>query len=282
MIKYVVPAIILLAGCASDKDYLITIKTDYGDMKAILYENTPKHRENFLNLAQEGVYDSTIFHRVIKDFMIQAGDPESKYAEKGEAVGSGGPGYTIPAEIREENFHRKGAIAAARQDNRINPERESSGSQFYIIDGTTFSEEFLRTDMQKLGKALQQYLMRTKFESLRNEFRTLYNAGKFQEYNDLMLSLKPEIEEELDMDLDKETEAEKIEIYTTIGGAPHLDGEYTVFGQVIEGLDVIDKIAEQPTDNRNRPVQDIRLMIEVEEVPKRKITRTYGYEYDEE
>jgi peptidyl-prolyl cis-trans isomerase B (cyclophilin B) len=282
MAKYLIPALIAFISCASDKDYLVTIKTGYGEMKAILYEDTPEHRENFLKLAREGYYDSTLFHRVIEDFMIQAGDPESKYAEPGEAIGSGGPDYKIPAEIRPEHFHRKGAIAAARQDNSINPEKESSGSQFYIIDGTTFSEEFLRTDMKKLGKALQQYLMRTKFDSLRNQFRMLYNAGKFQEYNDLMLQLKPRIEEELDINLDKEIDAEKIEAYTTIGGAPHLDGEYTVFGQVIEGLDVIDKISEMPTDNRNRPTKDIRLLIEVEEVPKRRITRKYGYEYDEE
>lgn len=282
MAKYFIPVIIFFISCASDKDYLVTIKTDYGDMKAILYEDTPEHRENFLKLAREGYYDSTLFHRVIEDFMLQTGDPESKNAEPGEAIGSGGPDYKIPAEIRSEHFHRKGAIAAARQDNAINPEKESSGSQFYIIDGTTFSEEFLRTDMKKLGQALQQYLMRTKFDSLRNEFRMLYNAGKFQEYNDLMLQLKPEIEEELDINLDKEVDAEKIEVYTTIGGAPHLDGEYTVFGQVIDGLDVIDKISVQPTDNRNRPTKDIRLLIEVEEVPKRRITRKYGYEYDEE
>lgn len=282
MVKYFIPVLIVFISCASDKDYLVTIKTDYGDMRAILYEDTPEHRENFLKLAREGYYDSTLFHRVIEDFMIQAGDPKSKNAEPGEAIGSGGPDYKIPAEIRSEYFHRKGAIAAARQDNAINPEKESSGSQFYIIDGTTFSEEFLRTDMKKLGQALQQYLMRTKFDSLRNEFRMLYNAGKFQEYNDLMLQLKPEIEEELDINLDKEIDPEKIEVYTTMGGVPHLDGEYTVFGQVIDGLDVIDKISVQPTDNRNRPTKDIRLLIEVEEMPKRRITRKYGYEYDEE
>ena len=273
--------IFYLGACASDKDYLITISTDYGDMKAILYEDTPEHRENFLELARKGYYDSTIFHRVIEDFMIQGGDPTSKDAEPGEAVGFGGPDYTIPAELETEHFHRKGALAGARQGNRQNPEKRSSGSQFYIIDGTTFSEEFLTTDLEKLGKALQQYLMRTKYDSLRQRFQMLYNAQKFDEYNELMLSLKPKIEKELDINLDKEIDPERLQVYTTIGGAPHLDDEYTVFGQVIEGLDVIDKIAEQPTDRRNRPVENIRMYISVEEMPKRRITRKFGYEYDE-
>ena len=272
---------VILCGCASDKDYIITISTDYGDMKAILYEDTPEHRENFLKLAREGYYDSLLFHRVINDFMLQTGDPNSKKAEPGEALGAGGPDYKIPAEIRDNHFHRKGAIAAARQDNRMNPEKESSGSQFYIVDGTTYSEEFLRTDMKKLGQSLQQYLMRTKFDSLRQQFMMLYNSGKFEEYNDLMLSLKPQIEEELDVDLSQEVSEEKLKAYTTVGGAPHLDGEYTVFGQVIDGLDVIDKIAEQTTDRRDRPTKDIRLKLKVEEMPKRRISRRYDYEYED-
>lgn len=271
---------IIFFSCASDKDYVVTISTQYGDMKAILYDDTPEHKENFLKLAREGYYDSTIFHRVIEDFMIQGGDPNSKTAEPGEAIGFGGPEYTIPAELETEHFHRKGAIAGARQGNRQNPEKRSSGSQFYIIDGTTFSEEFLTTDIQKLGQVLQQYLMRTKHDSLRERFQMLYNAQKFQEYNDLMLSLKPLIEEELDVDLDKEIDPERLKAYTTVGGAPHLDNEYTVFGQVIDGLDVIDKIAEQPTDRRDRPVEDIRIFVSVEEMNKRKISRRFNYEYE--
>lgn len=273
--------LLFLGACASDKDYLVTISTDYGDMKAILYDDTPEHKENFLELARKGYYDSTVFHRVIEDFMIQAGDPASKTAKPGEAVGFGGPDYTIPAELETEHFHRKGAIAGARQGNRQNPEKRSSGSQFYIIDGTTFSEEFLTTDLEKLGKALQQFLMRTKYDSLRERFQMLYNAQKFDEYNELMLELKPMIEEELDVNLDKEINPERLEVYTTIGGAPHLDNEYTVFGQVIEGLDVIDKISDQPTDRRNRPVEDIRIYVSVEEMPKRRITRKYGFEYED-
>ncbi|MGK7392520.1 MAG: peptidylprolyl isomerase [Candidatus Cyclobacteriaceae bacterium M2_1C_046] len=273
--------LVVLASCATDKDYLVTISTDYGDMKAILYDDTPEHKENFLELARKGYYDSTIFHRVIEDFMIQGGDPTSKTAQPGEAAGFGGPDYTIPAELETEHFHRKGAIAGARQGNRQNPEKRSSGSQFYIIDGTTFSEEFLTTDLEKLGQALQQYLMRTKYDSLRQRFQMLYNAQKFDEYNELMIELKPMIEEELDINLDKEISQERLEVYTTIGGAPHLDNEYTVFGQVIEGLDVIDKISDVPTDRRNRPVEDIRIFVSVEEMPKRRITRKYGYEYED-
>jgi peptidyl-prolyl cis-trans isomerase B (cyclophilin B) len=124
-----------LFSCATDKDYLVTIKTEYGDMHAILYDETPKHKDNFIKLAQEGFYDSTLFHRVMKEFMVQGGDPNSKGIAPGARLGNGGPGYNIPAEFNKKYYHEKGALAAARQPDQVNPERESSGSQFYIVQG---------------------------------------------------------------------------------------------------------------------------------------------------
>jgi peptidyl-prolyl cis-trans isomerase B (cyclophilin B) len=195
-----------MKGQSADSDQLIKIQTIQGDMIVRLYNQTPGHRDNMIKLIKEGFYDDQLFHRVIKDFMIQGGDPHSVQAERGQQLGTGGPGYTIPAEFNDQLFHKKGALAAARTGDRGNPEKASSGSQFYIVQGRVFS-----TDMLKM----------------------------------------------MEKDRTQAFTAEAIEAYTTIGGTPHLDGSYTVFGEVVEGLEVIDRIAAMQTDSNDRPIEDV-------------------------
>lgn len=180
------------------KDSVVIISTQFGEMVLIMFDETPKHKENFLKLAKDGFYNNTTFHRVIDKFMVQGGDKNSKDDDKTND-GAGDVGYQIPAEINPRFKHVRGALAAARQGDYVNPERQSSGSQFYIVENHN--------------------------------------------------------------------------------GTPHLDGQYTVFGQVISGLDVIDKIAEQPKDHRDRPLSDIRMTVKVEKLKKKKITKKYGYSY---
>jgi cyclophilin family peptidyl-prolyl cis-trans isomerase len=179
------------------KDYVVTIHTSFGDIVLVLFDETPKHKENFLKLAEQKFYDGIGFHRILKNFMIQTGDPYSKVDGNEQLVGTGGPGYTLPAEINPKFKHEKGALAAARQGDAVNPTRASSGSQFYIVQ----------------------------------------NAN----------------------------------------GAPHLDGSYTIFGKVIKGLDVVDKIAEQPVNGQGKPYDPIRMTVTVEKLSLRKIEKQYGY-----
>lgn len=275
-------AIATLASCATEKEHLITIKTEYGDMHAILYNATPEHKANFIKLAKDGYYDSMLFHRVIEEFMIQGGDPKSKDAKPGVPLGSGGPDYKIPAEFQDDLFHKKGALSAARQPDPMNPKKESSGSQFYIVDGKTWDKQELSIDMIKLNKALNTLLIRTDYREEREELLRLYENGELDEYNERIMDLADDVEEKLNLDVKRKMSEEKLEAYTTIGGVPHLDGEYTVFGQVIDGLDIIDKIATQPTDHRDRPKEDIRFYVSVEEMPKKKIEKMYNFIFPSE
>ena len=270
--------ILSATACTANKDYLVTFHTSYGDMHAVLYDATPRHKKNFIELAQSGRYDSTLFHRVISDFMIQGGDLTTKPSRSpGDTIG-----YTLPAEFVDTLFHRKGALAAARQGDQINPERASSGSQFYIVQGQTFSEDELVTDMEKLTTAVQQLVQFVDYTDVRDELVALYESGDYEGYTERMLSLKPAVEEKLDVNVDRDYSKERIQVYTQVGGVPHLDDTYTVFGQVIDGLSVIDSIAAQPTGRADKPVEDIFMTVSVEELPKKKITQRYGYMYSSE
>lgn len=212
-----------------DKNRVVLIETQYGDMKIKLYDETPKHRDNFVKLASEGFFDSTLFHRVIQDFMIQGGDPNSKNASASKMLGEGGPGYQIDAEFNTNLIHKKGVIAAAREGDDNNPERKSAGSQFYIAQGHVYTAEELESAIDKINAKRQA----------RSKNNILSEKEK------LVLS-----------------EAQK-EIYTTIGGIPHLDGQYTVFGEVIEGLNVIDSIAKVKTNLFDRPLEDIKIKVKI-------------------
>ncbi len=198
-------------GATPQKQVKFVIHTDYGDMKGVLYNETPKHRDNFVKLAKSGYYDGTLFHRVIAGFMIQGGDPDSKNAKPGQRLGNGGPNYTIDAEFNANLIHKKGALAAARTADQVNPKKASSGSQFYIVEGS--KKTAAQLDSQFPGK---------------------YTP-------------------------------EQKKIYETVGGTPFLDGSYTVYGEITEGLDVIDKIANVQKDASDRPLQDVKMTIKIVE-----------------
>ncbi|MCA4900351.1 MAG: peptidylprolyl isomerase [Bacteroidota bacterium] len=272
----------LVSSCAqksSKNDYVITIKTSYGDMVAILYDETPKHKANFIELAKEHYFDSLLFHRVIAGFMIQGGDPDSKRAVPGQPLGQGGPGYTVDAEFNPKYFHEKGALSAARLGDQQNPTKASSGSQFYIVQGTIVPQsdiEDLKIDQMKFNTAFRQVMMNASNKPLIDSLNQVYMSGDMLAYKKMLFGLVPRIEKQTGMTVTKYVSPEKIKAYTTVGGAPHLDGDYTVFGKVIKGLEVIDKIAATPTA-AERPTNDIRMFVTVEEMSKSKITKLYGY-----
>lgn len=262
------------------KDYIVTIKTNYGDMVAILYDETPKHKANFIKLAQEHFYDNTLFHRVIQGFMIQGGDPDSKNAQPGQRLGQGGPGYTVDAEINPKFFHEKGSLSAARLGDGMNPKKASSGSQFYIVQGAKVDEAEMRIDPEKFNKVLKQFLDNPNNKAYVDTLRNFYASGDQKGYQNYVMELKPKAEAETGINTDKDSlNLDKVKAYTTVGGTPHLDGGYTVFGKVIKGLDVLDKIAASPKDASDRPKEDIRMTVTVEELSRKKIEKEYGYHY---
>jgi len=270
---------LLTKAYSQKKDFIITIKTNYGEMVVILYDETPKHKANFIKLTQEHYFDSLLFHRVISGFMIQGGDPNSKKAKPGESLGNGGPNYTIDAEFNPKLFHKKGALAAARTNN---PEKASSGSQFYIVQGTVITSsaaDELKVDQPKLKQGLQQFLSKPENMNLRDSLSKLYSTATKDAFNKKIFSLIPQIEKETGMKITKDTSPEIIKTYTTIGGVPFLDGDYTVFGEVIKGLDVIEKIANVKKDGADRPLEEVRMFVSVQELSKKKITKLYGYQY---
>lgn len=187
----------------------VRMTTTEGEIVLLLYNDTPKHRDNFIKLVKDGTYDGLLFHRVIKNFMIQGGDPNSRYAKAGQPLGDGTLGYTVPAEFRANHIHKKGALCAARQGDNVNPKKESSASQFYIVQGNVWDNATLDMMETRFGK-------------------------KFT--------------------------PEQRKVYTTVGGTPHLDGEYTVFGEVVKGLEVVDKIAAVACDRMDRPVKDVKIL----------------------
>ncbi len=276
--------LLILSRCSQDNslDYLVTIKTNQGDMVAILYDETPKHKANFIKLAKEHYFDSLLFHRVIEGFMIQGGDPNSKNAAPGQPLGMGGPGYTVDAEFNPKFFHEKGALSAARLPDPQNPAKASSGSQFYIVQGTVTSPadvDALKIDQAALNTAFQQLLQNPASQPLIDTLNQIYMSGDMQGYQRKIYSLVPRLEKQTGMKIYKEVSEEKIKAYTTVGGYHSLDGDYTVFGKVIGGLDVIDKIAHVEKDQGNRPTQDVRMVVTVEEMPRKEIESKYGYKF---
>ncbi|MEX2235750.1 MAG: peptidylprolyl isomerase [Cyclobacteriaceae bacterium] len=271
----------LVTGCAQKTDHLVTIKTKYGEMAAILYDETPKHKENFLKLVREKYYDSLLFHRVIDGFMIQGGDPDSKRSAQDQRLGNGGPGYTIEAEFKPRFFHEKGALSAARLGDAMNPQKASSGSQFYIVQGTKHPESQIKLDQQKYDQALQQFFQKPENKVYYDSINAFFQARDEKGYEAYLVKLKPVVEKQLGISVEKDVSPELVKAYTTVGGTPQLDGQYTVFGKVIKGLDVIDKIAAQPKDPNDRPLDDVRMEITVEEMPRRKIEKLHGYTYPE-
>lgn len=254
---------VFFLSCTMDKkeqkeDQLYKIETIYGDMIFKLYDATPLHKANFEKLIDQGYFDGLLFHRVIDSFMIQGGDPDSRNAEPGEMLGNGGPGYTIPAEFVDTIFHKKGVIAAAREGDNVNPEMRSSGSQFYIVQGKVFSDEDIekvedRINASRLNKLITQYIEEAKEEA--------FNTGGIVDYQVIVPAAREKAEKEFKKQGYYKIPDFKRKVYQTIGGTPHLDNAYTVFGEVIEGLEVIDKIAAVETDENDRPVKDVKMKI---------------------
>ena len=244
----------------NEKRTLVKLETTMGNITVALYNETPKHRDNFIKLVKEGVYDSTLFHRVIKQFMIQAGDPDSKNASDTAMLGSGDVGYTIPAEFNPKFFHKKGVLAAARQGDDVNPEKASSGCQFYIVTGRKFTEPQLLGMENKINEQREEAL----FDSLaRQHMKEIYKMRKAGD-NAGLLELQDILEAQARELADKEEKfrftPEQIKAYSTIGGAPHLDGSYTVFGEVTEGMEVVENIEIAKTNRADRPVENIRIL----------------------
>ena len=244
----------------NEKRTLVKLETTMGNITVALYNETPKHRDNFIKLVKEGVYDSTLFHRVIKQFMIQAGDPDSKNASDTAMLGSGDVGYTIPAEFNPKFFHKKGVLAAARQGDDVNPEKASSGCQFYIVTGRKFTEPQLLGMENKINEQREEAL----FDSLaRQHMKEIYKMRKAGD-NTGLLELQDTLEAQARELADKEEKfrftPEQIKAYSTIGGAPHLDGSYTVFGEVTEGMEVVENIEIAKTNRADRPVENIRIL----------------------
>ena len=242
----------------------IKIKTTEGDIIVRLYDETPLHRDNFIKLASEGYFDGTLFHRIIKDFMIQGGDPDSKNAPAGKNLGAGGPDYTIPAEfVYPQLFHKRGALSAARLGDEVNPNRESSGSQFYIVWGKTFKSQ----ELKQLERQMAMQQEQTVFNQIAQEYkaeimnlrRNKDRAGLQTLQEKLVVDSKEKCKE---MGIPEFT-AEQVETYTKIGGTPYLDNQYTVFGEVESGLDVVEKIQNCETARNDRPKTDISMTVEV-------------------
>ncbi len=260
---YFIMLICAVMACSSAKknDVMgtkVKIETTMGDIIVKLYDETPKHRDNFIKLVENGTYEGTLFHRVIKDFMIQAGDPDSKGAPKGQMLGSGDVGYTVPAEfVYPQLFHKKGALAAARQGDNVNPEKASSGCQFYIVTGRVFNDSTLLS--------MEEQKNQNKFTSVFNalaqkHMKEIYQMRRNNDQEGLMNlqdSLFVETQKQMEGEPEFKFTEEQRQAYTTVGGTPHLDGEYTVFGEVIEGMDVVDKIQQVSTNGSDRPDDDI-------------------------
>ena len=240
---------------------LVKIETSAGDIKVKLYNEIPKHRDNFIKLVKEGTYEGTLFHRVIKDFMIQAGDPESKNAPKGKMLGAGDVGYTVPAEfVYPKFFHKKGSLSAARQGDAVNPKKESSGCQFYIVTGKVYNDSTLL----QMERQMNENKVSVFFNELaKKHMKEIYKMRKANDEDglyDLQEKLIAQAQELAAKEPECRFTPEQVEAYTTVGGTPHLDGEYTVFGEVVEGMDVVDKIQQVKTDRSDRPEEDVKII----------------------
>ena len=251
----------------SEKATKVRIKTSHGDVVIALYNETPKHKENFIKLVDESFYDNTLFHRVIKDFMIQGGDPNSKGAAAGIALGEGGPGYTIEAEIQNNLYHKKGALCAARQGDNVNPEKRSSGSQFYVVTGKPYKKEELeqmevQQNRQKENGLMQAFIQAPENAAYMARLQDAQKIGsdpsKREEAQDAIKVLTEEIKPlALAGFVPFKFADEQLKDYTTNGGTPFLDNAYTVFGEVIQGMEVINKIGITATAPGDRPLEDV-------------------------
>ncbi|MFV0521124.1 MAG: peptidylprolyl isomerase [Mangrovibacterium sp.] len=246
-----------------EKRCQVEVETTYGTMIFELYNETPKHRDNFMHLVKERFYDGLIFHRVIKEFMVQGGDVKTRTADSDSKIDADDLAYTIPAEISDSLFHRKGALAAARLADDANPKRESSASQFYIVQGRKYTEEELHNIEHNKQEAYQRNIRLHIFEEHEADFNRYVAADEQDSLASLRLEIRRQTEQVMkENPLPKFTDAQR-KIYMEEGGSPSLDGEYTVFGQLVEGFDVLDKIADAQVDRYDRPMKPISMKIRI-------------------
>ncbi len=265
ILPYVAILLLVITSCKTNikdmNEVKVKIETTAGDIVVKLYDDTPLHKENFIKLVQDGTYEGTLFHRVIKDFMIQAGDPESKDAPKGKMLGSGDVGYTVPAEfVYPKHFHKKGVLSAARQGDQVNPEKRSSGCQFYIVTGNKYTESSILDFESQMNSAKVNNAFATLAQEHMKEIYKLRKAQDEEGLMDLQEKLIEQAEELAAKTPDFKFTPEQIEAYTSVGGTPHLDNQYTVFGEVVEGLDIVDKIQMVATDRNDRPNEDVKII----------------------
>ena len=242
---------------------MVLINTDFGEIKLKLYDDTPEHKKNFIKLIEEGFYNDLLFHRVIKNFMIQGGDPTSRNAKQNIMLGGGSPGYTVPAEINSKYFHKKGALAAARQGGPSNPEKRSSGSQFYIVQGEIYTEGALDTMEMKINFQLKDKLLKEHYNANTEQLLEFRKNNDREGFDFKVAEIREKVDSIFETQEKFKIPEQRRKIYTTIGGYPSLDGEYTVFGEVVEGFEVIDKIAEVETNNHNRPLTNVSMQIKI-------------------
>lgn len=262
-------------------DDIAIITTEFGEIHVVLYDETPQHKENFLKLANEGFYDSTTFHRIIEGFMIQGGDPNSK-DENEMNDGQGGPGYTIEAEFNTKFTHKKGALSAARMGDQQNPEKRSSGSQFYIVQGRPVESleldqmqnqrnEFVRQDM------IRKYVQDPDQLALLEKLRGFMQQQLVDSVEATISSIEPIATEGFVPTVYTD---EQRALYADLGGAPFLDGNYTVFGEVVKGLEIIDQIVIQEANEMDRPLKDITMTVRIETMERTDIETMYEYSYE--
>ncbi len=268
----------LISGCA-EKDHVVTISTEYGDMKVILFDETPRHKETFLEMAGSGAYDRTIFHRVMQGFMIQGGDVNRKPGIE-EPVNT-----LISPEFRRNLIHTKGMLAGARTPDNVNPQKKS-GTQFYIVQGRKYPTPELKQINEDvyynlLVSRLNQLFQQGKYSNILDKLVELQKANDNEAVKKTVYESLPIIESEFGKIPKKTYSEQQYAAYETVGGVPHLDWEYTVYGQVVDGLEVIDSVAGQPVDGASKPLEDIYMTVTVEVLPKKKITELYGFTYPE-
>ncbi|GAB7089071.1 peptidylprolyl isomerase [Marinifilum fragile] len=244
------------------KNRIVEIETEYGDIKIKLYDETPLHRDNFVKLAHANYFDGTLFHRVIDGFMIQGGDPDSKAAKPGVRLGEGGPGYQIDAEFNPALFHKRGVIAAAREGDAVNPQKKSSGSQFYLAQGVVYTHGGLDTLLIKLNDRVKNRIFENVQKDKATEIMKYQSEGDMDKVSELVDKIQIQVDSIFTTQQIKFSQSQ-IDAYTTVGGIPHLDGNYTVFGEVIEGIEFIDSIAKVKKDQFDRPLKDVSMKIKI-------------------
>ncbi len=253
------PFLILLIACnapAGNENTVVSIKTTLGDIKIQLYDSTPIHRDNFIKLVKSNTYDGITFHRVIKEFMIQAGDPKTRKGLTREALDTL-DSYTLPSELTSQYFHKRGSFAAAREGNDVNPLMRSSGTQFYIVQGVKYTEDELQMAEQRINSNIKQAMFNKLVKETSDSVLTtgqILTPGELQEK--ASIKMFQYLADSKDFRIPEDQRA----VYKSIGGVPRLDGNYTVFGEVLEGMEIVDKIADVPTDNSDKPITDIKII----------------------